>query len=58
MHSLAQILTYGNMFPNGFFTVFVFIGIYFVDFFTEATHKLIVSLPDKGNAALKNLLQK
>jgi hypothetical protein len=46
------------MFPNGFFTVFVFIGIYFVDFFTDATHKSIVSFPDKGNAALKNLLQK
>ncbi len=36
----------------------MFIGIYFVDLFTDTTHKSIVSFPYKCNALLKNLLWK
>ncbi len=52
----CQILTYGDMFPNGVFTVFMFIGIDVVDFFTDTTHILIVSFPDKQNAVLENVI--
>jgi hypothetical protein len=44
------------MFPNGVFTVFMFIGIDVVDFFTDTTHILIVSFPDKQNAVLENVI--
>jgi hypothetical protein len=46
-----QIPTYSNITPKHDFHVFVFICIDFVDLFTDATHKLIVSFPYKCNAA-------
>jgi hypothetical protein len=59
MHAQScQILTYGDMFPNRFFIVVVFICIYFVELFTDGTHKLIVSFPYKQNAVLKNFIWK
>jgi hypothetical protein len=44
---VCQIHTYCNITPKGEFHVFIFICIDFVDSFTDATHKLIVSLSSK-----------
>ena len=54
----CQIPTYSNITPKGDFHVFVFICIDFVDLFTDATHKSIVSFPYKCNAVLKSFLWK
>jgi hypothetical protein len=53
-----QIPTYSNITPKCDFHVFIFICIDFVDLFTDATHKSIVSFPYKCNAVLKSFHQK
>jgi hypothetical protein len=49
-----QIPTYSNITLKGDFHVLVFICIEFIELFTGATHKSIVSFPCKCNAVLKS----
>jgi hypothetical protein len=53
-----QILIYSNITPKRDFHVFIFICIDFVDLFTDATQKSIVSFPYKCNAVLKSFDRK